>query len=189
MKEPEAEGLTLDPGLVSGMTGELELTGGNSSGPTWVLGMITTQTGLGRSKKRAIVLPEAPLEILGTETYRLHPALPLPETQAWPGKTFFPDAHFYLDGNSGWAKSQEARHLRGPPGCSPLVSQSSLGILHKTNHTKENQPEVAQRLYVTPYCSLSREQQSSARIDPVLGALEGNGAGYSLLCLGWETDP
>lgn len=57
------------------------------------------------------------------------------------------------------------------------------------NNTKENQPEVAKRLDITPYCSFKREQQTSIRIYQVLGLLEGNRAGYFLLCLVWETDP
>lgn len=57
------------------------------------------------------------------------------------------------------------------------------------SNTKENQPEVVNRLGVLSYCSFQRERQPSAGIYRVLGPLEEGGARNSLLCLVLETDP
>lgn len=96
--------------------------------------------------------PWRPLGLRSTVPIQPSPSL---GSRFGPGRCYFLGAHFHLDRSSGWAKSREPLHLRSPPSCSPLVSQSSLGSLHKINSAEE----VANRLDIMAYCSFKRSSK------------------------------
>lgn len=111
------------------------------------------------------MVPKGPVEVFGVDIYCLQPALP---SSSDPDVA--KEGIFFLVHISTWTEIQD----RQIPGASasqesfskllPMGLLKPFRSLYKMHNTKENQPEVANRLGVMLYCSFKREQRPSTRI-------------------------
>lgn len=138
-------------------------------GPTWTRGWNNMNLAW-KNWMGAIIVSKGPVEVFGAEIYCLQPAFPLLLIQIWLGKAFYLGGHFCLNRKSGWVNPRRLC-ISGvlPPRFSPSGVSKSLGSFCKMNNTKENQPEVANRLGVIiihSKGSSNKVPESTGRLGP-----------------------